>query len=170
MGKFGRDPQFLKEVNVSVGDYIFQKSARHLQSAAAQRNFILRYALTGSFGTLLPHYLLPENYENIKSNLHRLQIREGYAEQCLDEFGSFRYMNLSNIFEYMDQGQFEKTANKLLESVEKGGKLAYWNLMVPRRISGINPEKAEYLKESSLRLSKVDKGFFYNQFTIDQVK
>jgi S-adenosylmethionine-diacylglycerol 3-amino-3-carboxypropyl transferase len=168
MGKLGRDPEFLKEVKVKVSDYIFNKAGKQLKSIAAQENFILRFNLTGSFGELLPHYLQAGNYEKIKANINKLHIREGYAEDAMKEFGSFDRMNLSNIFEYMHKEVFYKTAGHLLDGLNKGGRLAYWNLMVPRRISGIFPERAEYRKELSSDLSERDKGFFYNQFIVDE--
>jgi S-adenosylmethionine-diacylglycerol 3-amino-3-carboxypropyl transferase len=168
MGKYGRDPEFLKEVTVTVSDYIFKKAGRHLRSPAAQENFMLRFQLTGSFGGLLPHYLQAANYPAIKNNISRLHIREGYAEVGIKEFGKFNGMNLSNIFEYMNKELFSSTASSLLEGTVDGGRLGYWNLMVPRRISGTFPEKAKYQKELSIGLSDKDKGFFYNQFIIDQ--
>jgi S-adenosylmethionine-diacylglycerol 3-amino-3-carboxypropyl transferase len=170
MGKFGRDPEFLKEVKISVGEYILMKAGKHLQSPGAQHNFMLRYNLTGSFGIQLPHYLCRENYELVKANLDKLHIREGYAQDAIQEYGKFHAMNLSNIFEYMDIELFVKTASQLVEHTTHGGRIAYWNLMVPRRISGIIPEKVEYLRTTSHSLSEIDKGFFYNQFIIDQVK
>jgi S-adenosylmethionine-diacylglycerol 3-amino-3-carboxypropyl transferase len=170
MGKYGRDPEFLKEVKVPVGEHIFQKAGRHLQSVPAQNNFMLRYNLTGSFGELLPHYLQPENFQKVKANLDKLQILDGYAEDAIKKFGNFNSMNLSNIFEYMDADLFAKTAQQLIDATEPGGKLAYWNLMVPRRISSTFPERATYQESLSRQLSEADKGFFYNQFIIDQVK
>lgn len=170
MGKYGRDPEFLKEVKLSVSDYILQQAGNHLQSVHAQNNFILRYNLTGNFGMLLPHYLQPENTKKIRENLDRLFLVEGYAEEATKKYGTFRYMNLSDIFEYMDTSVFSETSAKLIDSLESGGKMAYWNLMVPRRISAIFPQKVQYLKEESVELSKKDKGFFYKQFIIDQVK
>lgn len=170
MGKFGRDPEFLKEVKIPVSEYIFEKAGKNLQTTAAQQNFFLHFNLTGNFGTLLPHYLREENFETIKSNIDRLQIKEGYAQDAISEFGKFHYMNLSNIFEYMNATLFAETAAALINGTEQGGKLAYWNLMVPRRISAIFPEKTAYQKEISLALAEKDKGFFYSQFIIDTVK
>lgn len=170
MGKYGRDPEFLKEVKVPVGEHIFQKAGKHLQSIDAQNNFILRYNLTGSFGNLLPHYLQPENYETVKRNLDKLEILEGYAEDAIKKYGRFNCMNLSNIFEYMDSSLFSKTAQQLIDATEPGGKLAYWNLMVPRRISSVFHEKTVYQESLSKQLSEIDKGFFYNQFIVDRVK
>lgn len=166
MGKYGRDPEFLKQVKIPVGEFIFQKAAHHLQSVGAQQNFMLRYNLTGNFGDLLPHYLQPENLQKVKANIHKLHIVEGYAEAAIQDFGPFHCMNLSNIFEYMDSNLFEATANQLLEGTMPNGRLAYWNLMVPRQISERFPTKATY-QNSSKTLSEIDKGFFYNQFIVD---
>lgn len=170
MGKYGRDPEFLKEVKVNVGETIFNKAAVHLQSTGAQHNFMLRYNLTGSFGELLPHYLQPENIGKVKANLHKLEIREGYAEAAVEEFGAFHAMNLSNIFEYMNHEVFAATAGKLISSVEKGGRIAYWNLMVPRSVAAAFPGKAVHLRELSEKLSVQDKGFFYKGLIIDEIR
>lgn len=170
MGKYGRDPEFMKEVEISVGKNIFKKAETHLQSVFAQQNFILNYNLTGSFCGVLPHYLRPENFEKIKENIDRIVVREGFAEDAVKEFGTFHAMNLSNIFEYMDQGLFLNTSEKLIASTVPGGRLAYWNLMVPRSMAAAFPERAVYQEALSLQLSKKDKGFFYNSFNINQVK
>jgi S-adenosylmethionine-diacylglycerol 3-amino-3-carboxypropyl transferase len=170
MGKYGRDPEFLKEVQVSVSSYILNKAGNHLQSKSAQENFILRYNLTGNFGDMLPHYLEPAHYALVKQNLERLQVVEGYAEDAVKKFGQFHYMNLSNIFEYMNKELFAGTSKSLIESMHSGGRMAYWNLMVPRRVSNIYPEAVHYLEQLSADLSAQDKGFFYNQFIVDEVK
>ena len=78
-------------------------------------------------------------------------------------------MNLSDIFEYMDQKQFRETAKTLINGTAKDGKLAYWNLMVPRRMSQIFPENMEYQKAASERLTAIDKGFFYKEFILERI-
>lgn len=168
MGKYGRDPEFLKQVNVNVGEFIFKKAEQQLQSKKAQRNFILHYNLTSSFGNNYPHYLRKENYDLIKKNINRLKIHKGYAEEAIKEYGQFDAMNLSNIFEYLDNETFSKVATDLINGSNPDAKLAYWNLMVPRKISTINT-KANYQKEVSQNLSQKDKGFFYSQFIVDQI-
>jgi len=168
MGRLGRDPQFLKEVDVHVGDYIFKKAERHLRKEQAQSNLFLKYNLTGSFGDLRPHYLQEAHFDVIKANIDRLEIRQGYAEQVALTFGNFDAMNLSNIFEYMSKPAFAQTAAALLGCLHPEGRMAYWNLMVPRRVSGIFPAEATYLSGLSNKLSAMDNGFFYNQFIVDQ--
>lgn len=169
MGKYGRDPEFLKQVQVPVSKFIFDKAAQHLKSVAAQENFILRYTLTGSFNGLLPHYLQKENYGKIRSNMSQLYLKQGFAQEAIKDYGKFNGMNLSNIFEYMDQKQFRETARALIDGAAKDGKLAYWNLMVPRHISQIFPEIIEYQKAGSERLTANDKGFFYKEFILERI-
>lgn len=168
MGKLGRDPEFLKEVKVNVGSHIFKKAERQLQSVAAQKNFILKYNLTGHFGDLLPHYLQPKNFEMVKANIQKLQLKQGFAEEAISEFGQFDAMNLSNIFEYMTDEIFKKTAQSLTAGLNKGGRMAYWNLMVSRRMSSVLESELSYQKELSERLTAVDKGFFYGGFLVDE--
>lgn len=170
MGKFGRDPEFLKQVQVSVANTIYNKAAGHLQSCEAQHNFILHFNLTGNFGNLYPHYMRKENYYRIQYNIDKLKLKQGYAQQAVDYFGKFNYMNLSNIFEYLDEQLFYSTSKKLVDALYTNGKLAYWNLMVNRSISAILPETVYYEKEISKNLTQKDKGFFYNRFILDKKK
>jgi S-adenosylmethionine-diacylglycerol 3-amino-3-carboxypropyl transferase len=168
MGKFGRDPEFLKEVNVPVSRFIFDKAEKHLKSTDAQKNYFLHFIHKGDFGTYLPHYARKENFEKIKNNIDKLILKDGFAQDAIREFGAFDHMNLSNIFEYMDAATFKATAGKLVEGCKAGGRLAYWNLMVPRKISNVFPEQMTCLEDLSQSLSKKDKGFFYNAFITDQ--
>jgi len=168
MGKWGRDPQFLKEVGIDVSSYIFKKAEKQLKKVSAQQNPILHYNLTGNFGELLPHYLQPESYHKIKGNLDSLVIRQGFAEQVARDYGQFDSMNLSNIFEYMDKSLFTETAEKLIKLLADCGRIGYWNLMVPRRISGIFPSEVRYLSKLSQQLTADDNGFFYNQFIVEE--
>ncbi len=168
MGKWGRDPEFLKQVNGSVSDFIFRKAEQHLIREEAQNNFILYFSLNGHFGKFLPHYLRRENFDIIKSNLSQLHTLKGYAQQAIKHYGSFDCMNLSNIFEYMDGRVFEATAGELAGGTLKDGKFAYWNLMVPRKISNLFPQSVVCEESLSQALTIRDKGFFYSQFIIEK--
>lgn len=168
MGKLGRDPAFMNQVQGSVSQFILAKAARQLSSELSQSNFMLRYALTGTYGDLLPHYLQKENYQKIKANLGQLRLYEGFVQEAVAEFGRFECMNLSNIFEYMDENLFQETAESLVQHLANGGKMAYWNLMVPRDIAKIFPERMEYCQEISEAMTQRDKGFFYARFILDK--
>jgi S-adenosylmethionine-diacylglycerol 3-amino-3-carboxypropyl transferase len=167
MGKYGRDPEFLRQVKVPVSQFIFDKAEKHLSSVNAQKNYYLRFIHTGCFGSDLPHYARSENFEMIKRNIDKLVLYEGFAEDALTQHSGITHMNLSNIFEYMDMETFKATAGKLVSSLAPGGRLAYWNLMVPRRVSE-HIAAMQYRQELSENLSEADKGFFYNRFIIDE--
>jgi S-adenosylmethionine-diacylglycerol 3-amino-3-carboxypropyl transferase len=167
MGRLGRDPEFLNEVKVPVGQFIFNKAEQHLSSTLVSRNHMLRYQLTASFDNLLPHYLQESNYALIQSRLGALQLHQGYAEEAIARYGQFRGMNLSNIFEYMPQDIFQQVGYNLNQGLENSGKLAYWNLMVPRKLSRVVPS-LHWQKEESENLGLQDKGFFYSGIVVDK--
>jgi S-adenosylmethionine-diacylglycerol 3-amino-3-carboxypropyl transferase len=170
LGKYGRDPQFMKEVSSNVGETIFMQTEKHFKSEAAQQNMILHYCLNGNFGNLLPHYVRPENYESIKANLHKLKIEHGHAEDVALAYNNFNCMNLSNIFEYMNEDTFKQVTTKLLNATTTNAKLVYWNLMVERKMSKQNIDTITTDETLSSKLKNIDTGFFYNCINIDTIK
>lgn len=168
MGIFGRDPEFLKEVHLDVGDYILMKTEKLLRSVQIQKNAMAYFILHGKFDHLVPHYLRQENYEHIRQNIDKIKLMQGFAEDAVPQYGLFNRMNLSDIFEYMDHDTFRNVSNMLLKGCVSGTRLGYWNLMVSRKISNIFPERIKYLHDISKELSEKDNGFFYNQFVIEE--
>ncbi|MCX6351946.1 MAG: DUF3419 family protein [Bacteroidetes bacterium] len=166
MGKLGRDPEFLKEVKINVGEFILGKAAEELSSTRVFNNFILQYNLNGNYGKMLPPYLRKENFSIIKSNINQVQIVKGFAQDATAKFGKFNRMNLSNIFEYMNPAVFAEVGKSLADGLEKNGRVGYWNLMVPRKLHEALPESFSYNQEISEELSAIDKGFFYNCFIV----
>ena len=163
MGLLGRDPAFLREVRVPVGEFILGRAAAHLRSAACQWNYFLRFILTGNFGEQLPHYARAENFDPIRTRLSRLQLHEGLAESCFERFGQFDRFNLSNIFEYMSPPVFQRVSENLAANAAPSARFAYWNLMVPRRMSEVLPGLGELPAEGL----PVDRGFFYRRFRVE---
>ncbi len=166
MGWFGRDPKFLKEVEIPVSEFILNKAEKQLSSDLCQENYFLQYILTGRFEMNIPHYARKENYDIIKSRIDRLEVFQGFAEEAFQKHSNFNKFNLSNIFEYMDYDTFDAVGRNLVQNASTSSRLAYWNLMVPRRLSKIFPE-LNYAEEQSKKLSEIDKGFFYNNINID---
>lgn len=167
MGKVGRDPEFVKQVTIPVGEYIYQKAENHLSSKKCQENYMLQHILTGQYASDLPHYVKEQNYPIIKKNIDKIVLFKGYVQEAIEKYGPFNGMNLSDIFEYQPMDIFEKVSQELVSGLHPNGIICYWNLMVPRRISSIVPEM-KYQKEASELATEKDKGFFYNQFIIDR--
>lgn len=165
MGKLGRDKAFLSEVKVKVGPHIFNRAAQELQSVHAQQNGFLRYALTAGFGDWLPHYLRKENFFLVKMNIHKLQLHHAPLDELLLTQKKFDCMNLSNIFEYMNPRAFKNTGTIIIKKIAKKGRIAYWNLMVPRSLAVTFPGNLS--QENTSLLLKHDAGFFYDRFNLD---
>ena len=168
MGRFGRDPAFLKEVEVPVSEFIFGQAEAHLSSTECQENYFLRFTLSGNFGDGLPHYARAENFETIQQNCHKLKVFEGLAEAAFEQFGQFNRMNLSNIFEYMNKPTFHEVAKSFAHNCLPKGRIAYWNLMVPRSIATEFPEQCTAVENAISNCARRDKGFFYKKLHIDQ--
>jgi S-adenosylmethionine-diacylglycerol 3-amino-3-carboxypropyl transferase len=167
LGKYGRDPKFLSHVEVNVVDYIKDKINQHFKSTLCQNNPMLNFCLLGHFGNYEPFYLRKENFDIIKNNLSSINLELGLAENVIQKYNNLDKMNLSNIFEYMDDENFKTTSAALIHKLSKDGKMAYWNLMVPRQISSIDPTSIKNLPEYTAYATKHDRGFFYNNFFID---
>jgi len=167
MGRLGRDPAFLKQVQVDVGTFIHGRASAHLRSTGCQSNPFLSYILRGSFSPALPHYVRPGVYEAVREHIDKLVLFEGYAEQAFQEYDMFSRFNLSNIFEYMDGDIFRDVVEAIAYNATPGARLAYWNLMVPRSMTEAHPEYFAHDADLSAALHARDMGFFYRAFHVD---
>ncbi len=167
MGRFGRDPEFLKQVEVNVEEFIFSRAEKHLSDVNCQRNYFLYMIMFGRFNHQLPFYLREENYLQIKHNIDRLELMYGYAQDAVKLGNKFDHMNLSNIFEYMPESVFKESAEILCDGIYPDGKLVYWNLMVERKISAILPDKFKAVSIPQ-QIKSADMGFFYRDIICDQ--
>jgi S-adenosylmethionine-diacylglycerol 3-amino-3-carboxypropyl transferase len=162
LGRIGRDPEMLKEVDLNVGNYIREKSHLHLQSKACQSNYLLQMMLLGKFKNGVPFYLREENYNKIKNNIHNIKFHKVEIKDApLIDGKLFHYFNMSNIFEYMNTQTFEATANTIKTKADSGAAIAYWNLMVKRDLSRLEG----YLSQT-ITSDKIDNGFFYQSFNV----
>ena len=77
-------------------------------------------------------------------------------------------INFSNIFEYMSADAHRSLLSSLLPRLSKGARMAYWNMIVPRRGAALLPETIRRRAESDLLFAQ-DKAFFYRDFVVDEV-
>lgn len=166
LGRYGRDPEFLKQVRVDVADYIIEKASAHLQRSACTRNYFLHMMMTGQYGPNLPVYLRRENFDIIRANAHRLHCQLTTAEAIVSQ-QPFDAYGFSDFFEYLSPSEFEKFARCCSRHMPVGARIAYWNLMVPRSLHGLLPAYFGCGAHSE-ELTKKDNGFFYHRFIADQ--
>ncbi len=171
MGRLGRDKEFFKYVDVSmISKNIKERADRALRDVPTWNNPYVNYILLNNFDYALPHFAKEENFNIIKRNIDALDIKTGTINNAAKNSGmKFDCFNLSDIFEYMDEGLFKEISLELLSSANADAKFCYWNMMVDRRISKILQKNFEYKKELSQELYLKDRAFFYKNFIVDEV-
>lgn len=171
LGRLGRDPAFFTYVQGSVADRILTRTRYALTTLDPAANPYLQWILTGRHTTALPYALRPEHFEAIRDNLDRLEWHARPVEDYLatQPPQSFDGYNLSDIFEYLSPENYHRILNSLIRAAKPGARLAYWNLLVPRRRPESLAGHLRPLEDLSSRLFAEDKAFFYSAFVIEEV-
>jgi S-adenosylmethionine-diacylglycerol 3-amino-3-carboxypropyl transferase len=172
MGRLGRDPEFFRHVEGRVSARILERTRYALTALDTSKNPYLTYILTGNFGQALPHYLAPENYNAIRSNINKLTIRQGAIDAIAGEYGpdSFDGYNLSDIFEYLSPDQCTGLYSRLLATARPKARFAYWNMLVPRECPRTLADQVVSLEEMASVLFKEDRAFFYSRFVVEELR
>jgi S-adenosylmethionine-diacylglycerol 3-amino-3-carboxypropyl transferase len=171
MGRLGRDPRFFRYVEGSVADRILERTRYALSELDPAQNPYAQWIVLGRFETALPHALRPENFEMIRANLDRLSWRVASMEDHLAVAGptSVDRFNLSDIFEYMSVEATETLLAKIAAAGRPGGRLAYWNMLVPRSRPPSLADKLRPRPDLAGPLHRRDKAFFYSDFVIEEI-
>lgn len=173
MGRLGRDPAFFKYVEGSVAERILARTRHALTALDPAENPYLHWILTGAHGAALPWALRAENFERIRARLDKLEWRQATLEAFLEsERGAPRRVvkfNLSDIFEYMSPENTAALLERLADASAPGGRLAYWNMLAPRRRPGALAGRLRPLDELAAELFARDKAFFYSAFVVEEV-
>lgn len=172
MGRSGRDPRFFRYVEGSVAKRILARTRYALTVLDPTANPYAQWILTGRHTTALPYALRPEHFDAIRANLDRLEWRRQSMEDFLAQTppGTLDRCNLSDIFEYMSETNTAKLLERLSTAVRPGGRLAYWNMLVPRSRPPSLADRLHPLTELAERLHREDKAFFYSAFVVEEVR
>jgi S-adenosylmethionine-diacylglycerol 3-amino-3-carboxypropyl transferase len=175
MGRLGRDPAFFQYVEGSVADRILARTRHALTVLDPAENPYLHWILRGVHGTALPWALRAENFERIRSRLDRLEWHPLALETFLEREaarGTARTVvkcNLSDIFEYMSDANTQNLLARLAEASLPGGRLAYWNMLAPRRRGPALAGRLRPLEAEAAAGFAADKAFFYSAFVVEEV-
>ena len=172
MGRLGRDPEFFKYVEGNVAERILSRTRYALTSLNPANNPYLQWILTGEYRTALPFALRPENFEAIRANLDRLEIRQQSLEAFLASSStqSIDRFNLSDMFEYVSPESYHSLLQELLRVSRNGARLAYWNMLAERRRPASMVNEIKSLGILSQQLFAQDQAFFYRDFVIEEVQ
>ena len=119
----------------------------------------------------MPHYLRPENYAVIASNLEKISLRQGGLQDVLSslEEDSVDAFNLSDVFEYMSKEDCAAVTGELLRVGRKGARLIYWNMLVDRSLQELSNQRTATKMELTDALPGVCPTFFYKRFALETV-
>jgi len=168
MGRFGRDPEFFRYVRkVAISGEIWKRAERAMSDMPTDDNPYLRYIILGTFDGVLPHYARPENFENIRSRLDRIRFVQGAPSQLAREKGGYTFFNLSDIFEYMGPDLFRSTVGELTSRAAPGAVFAYYNMMLPRRLTEVDAARFARDDARADALFAGNQAFFYGAYHVD---
>lgn len=171
MGRAGRDPSFFKYVEGSVADRILDRSRHALTQLDPADNPYLQWILHGRHTHALPFSLRPENFDPIRQNIDKLEWRLASVEDFLSSNADkpIDRFNLSDIFEYMSQTNYESLLHKITASGRSGSRLAYWNTLADRSRPDSMSDTLRSLGDLSQKLHDRDKAFFYCTFVVEEI-
>ena len=171
MGAFGRSPELFKYASGDLSSNLMHLTKHALVEMDPATNPYLHWILKGEYDSELPHWLRPKNFELIKQNIDRLELRKCSLEEFLSvcKTSSFDSFNLSDIFEYMSEESFVSLLGEIERVGKSNSRLVYFNMMVPRSCEQqVSPTLIVRGEEAS-RLFGENKTFFYSRFLIEEV-
>ncbi|MGD9173887.1 MAG: DUF3419 family protein [Desulfobacterales bacterium] len=171
LGRFGRDPNFFNYVEGNVSERFLERAHYGMTALDPANNPYLQWIFFGCHKTALPYSLRPENFKKIQQNIDRLEWRMQSVEDFLatPDAASIDRYNLSDIFEYMSLDSYHHVLERLIACGHSGTRLAYWNLLVPRRRPEYLAAQLKSLSSLADALYRSDKTFFYSAFILEEV-
>ncbi len=169
MGRLGRDPAFFDHVEGSVSDHVARRIREAFVEQDPSANPYLHWLMLGTHGEALPLALRAESFEPIRSRLDRVTWAQGGIVEAA-RAGAWDGFNLSDVFEYMAQAEFEANYAGIADGARPGARIAYWNMMAPRSRPAALADRVDALEGESEGLHAADKAFFYSAFRVDAVR
>jgi S-adenosylmethionine-diacylglycerol 3-amino-3-carboxypropyl transferase len=171
MGHLGREPSFYEHVDrAKTSDEILKRTKHGLSEVDISTNFFAEFILTGRYNNAfcMPPYLLESNFQYLKKHSSKIKLIHGTITDYISSLkpGTFSKFNLSDVFEYMSQTEFEKVLECLAGVSRAGSRLAFWTLFINRIIPDNLREKFISCDDLSKELYFKSKTFFYGSFNV----
>lgn len=172
LGHAGRDPSFFRYVQGSVATPILRRTEHALVDLDPSCNPYLSWIVRGAFAQALPHVWRAENFAAIRAHVDRLVLRVCSVESALAQAAaaSIDRFNLSDVFEYISAEAADRVFDDIVRCGRPGGRVAYWNMLVPRRRPQRLAARLHTLEELSARLHAQAQTFFYSGLFADEIR
>ena len=171
LGRFGRDPSFMQYADEPVWASLQRRIPNAFVVQRPSDNPYLQWILEGRFVSALPFAWRAENFAKIRANIDSLEWRCDSIEQVLSELpqGSVNGCNLSDIFEYMSEVDYERLLKEFVRVGAPGCRLVYWNVVAERRCPKSLGHALRSRQTLANALQQRDKAFFYRDFVVEEV-
>ncbi len=173
IAKTGRDPaQFRYAEHDDVGGHFLQRFRRACTQQCLRDNHYMAYFLTGTYRDVEagPLFLRQAHFNELKGLVDRIQVTHAEIESYLNTLppASLSAAVLSDIFEYISPEASDSLFALLADKIRPSGRIAYWNLLVPRRSPPSLAAKWQHLDALSERLTQCDRAWFYQSFHVEE--
>jgi S-adenosylmethionine-diacylglycerol 3-amino-3-carboxypropyl transferase len=171
MGRLGRDPEFFRYVDADVSSSILERTRHALRELDPAQNSYVHWILTGTHGDALPLALRPEHFDTIRNRIDRLEWHLLSVEEFLERSPAraIDRFNLSDLFEYVSIEHYHRMLEAILRCSRCGARLAYWNMLAPRRRPEHLAGRLRSLDTIASALHATDRAFFYSALRLEEV-
>jgi S-adenosylmethionine-diacylglycerol 3-amino-3-carboxypropyl transferase len=174
LGARGRDPSQMRYVgaDMDVESHLLSRLEWACTELSLAGNFYVERFFRGGLRDTEagPPYLRRENFARLRGLLSRVEIVTGEVGDYLASRapGSLSHAALSDVFEYLSEEATAALVDRLARAIRPGGRIAYWNLFVPRAGSTTS-SRFRWLADLSRHLWARDRAWFYRAFRIEEV-
>ena len=178
---FGREPlaahgrapaQFEHVAEPDVAGAFLARLYRACTALPVRGNFYLERFLRGGVRNAEwgPPYLRRGAYERLRALAPRVEVVTGALEEHLARCapGSLGGAALSDVFEYLAPDASDALFALVRRALRPGGRVAYWNLFVPRRSPPALSPRLRPLARLSGALARRDRAWFYGAFHVEE--
>lgn len=157
MKKLGRDKDYFKYNKGSLSKELKERFELGIYHNLNKDNPYLQYVIYNKFNTL-PLYLRKENFEIIKENIDKLEIKNISLIDELNKENKYDLMNLSDVFEYLSNDLMKMYEELINNCLNDKGRIIFWNMQNKR-------EFKEKFKRLNVSL-KDDLAFYYKDLLV----
>lgn len=127
MKRIGRDKDYFKYNKGSLSKELKNRIELGIFNNLNKNNPYLQYVIYNKYIDY-PLYLQKDNYEIIKTNIDKIVIKHCSLDEELGGKTKYDLMNLSDVFEYMNNDLMPLYEEKINDSLNDKGRVIFWNM------------------------------------------